>query len=173
MKKIINIPNTLSILRLVFGILIILQFDSWLKYVYLTIAILLDALDGYAARKLNQVTKIGGIIDPVVDKIFVLMLFVFIYLKLSLPVYYILFFFIRDIFTILAWLFVLKNGKARKLEAKARLSGKIVTGLQFLTLIFLVMKNLLLIKIGMYAIFIAALISIIDYIQYYRRKTNA
>ncbi|MBW3001668.1 CDP-alcohol phosphatidyltransferase family protein [Candidatus Woesearchaeota archaeon] len=170
MKKICNIPNTLSILRLVFGALIILQFDSTIKYVYLIIAILLDALDGFVARKLNQVTKLGGIIDPAVDKIFVLMLFVFIYLRLELPAYYIIFFFIRDIFTVIAWLFVLNNGKSKKLEAKARFPGKIVTALQFLTLVFMVMENLLLIKIGMYAILFAAVISILDYIIYYRRK---
>jgi len=173
MKTLFNIPNLLSILRLVFGFLIILQFDSPIKYAYLGFAILLDALDGYVARRFNQVTKLGGIIDPAVDKIFVLMLFIFIYLRLDLPVYYILFFFLRDIFTVLAWLFVLKKGKAKNLEAKARLSGKIVTALQFFTVIFLVMENLLLIRIGMYAIFLAALISIVDYVQYYRRKAHA
>ena len=172
MKKLINIPNILSISRLLFGVLIILQFDSWLKYIYLAVAILLDALDGYVARKLNQVTKAGGIIDPAVDKIFALMLFVFIYFHLSLPAYFILFFFARDIFTVLAVLFVLKKKVAKKLDLKARFCGKIVTALQFITIVFMVIGKLYLIKIAMYILFIASLVSIADYILYFRRRTR-
>ena len=172
MKKLVNIPNLLSVARLLFGILIIVQFDSWLKYVYLAIAILLDALDGYAARKLNQVTKAGGIIDPAVDKIFALMLFIFIYFHLNLPAYFILFFFARDIFTVLAVLFVLKKKATKQLDLKARLCGKIVTAFQFVTIILMVIGDLSLIKIAMYILFIASLVSIVDYIIYFKRRTR-
>ena len=132
--KILTIPNILSLSRILFGILIILQFDSFMKYIYLAIAILFDALDGYAARKLNQVSRQGAVIDAVSDRIFVIMLFIFIFFKLSLPPVYFILFFTRDIFTALGALFMWIKG-IKKIRVKARLLGKTVTVLQFGTLV--------------------------------------
>ena len=47
------------------------NFDS-LRYYILALAIfgaLTDFLDGYFARRLNQVTEFGKIIDPLADKV--------------------------------------------------------------------------------------------------------
>jgi phosphatidylglycerophosphate synthase len=170
--KILTIPNTLSLFRILFGLLIILQFDSHIKYVYLGIAILLDALDGYAARKLNQVSKEGAVIDAVADRIFVIMLFLFIFFRLNLPAEYFIFFFARDIFTTFGALILWKKGLAKKIHVKDRVCGKVVTALQFATLILLVIGDLSWIRIGMYVLFIVSVISIIDYIIYFRRKNK-
>jgi CDP-diacylglycerol--glycerol-3-phosphate 3-phosphatidyltransferase len=35
----------------------------------MTIAVATDALDGYFARKLNQITELGKILDPIADKV--------------------------------------------------------------------------------------------------------
>ena len=73
-----NLPNVLTILRipLLFGILLIAEIS--IPYAYSIILVLLilsmvtDFLDGYFARKLNQVSDFGKIADPLLDKLFIL-----------------------------------------------------------------------------------------------------
>ena len=75
-KKLIkNIPNILTISRLVltFPLIIFLELEKN-KYVFALIVIggITDYFDGFFARKLNLKTKFGTIIDPLTDKIFLL-----------------------------------------------------------------------------------------------------
>ena len=72
-----NIPNLLTLLRLLFPIVISLLFLIDLDYskerfIVLTLFILFsitDFFDGYIARKLNQESVFGKIFDPVSDKV--------------------------------------------------------------------------------------------------------
>lgn len=72
-----NIPNTLTILRVIlipFYILFFYLTSSWSNLVAASIfvvAALTDLLDGYLARKLNVCSKFGAFLDPVADKIMV------------------------------------------------------------------------------------------------------
>ena len=85
----INIPNQLTIARLVLAIVFfaLLSFYDptnperhWLLttcFVIFLVAVLTDFLDGYLARTWKQVTSFGRICDPVVDKVIVCGAFVF------------------------------------------------------------------------------------------------
>ena len=108
-------------------------------------------------------------LDPLFDKIFAVIVFFSFFLKLNLPFYYIFFFFSRDIFTAFAAIVAFAL-KLDKIEIKARLFGKIVTILQFITLFFVMAEMLYLIKIGIYITFIMSIVAIIDYLKYAKRN---
>lgn len=69
-----NIPNLLTTARLALAIAVIILIDSGYflsAAVIFVIAASTDWMDGYWARKYGQVTQLGRIFDPFVDKIII------------------------------------------------------------------------------------------------------
>lgn len=71
-KKNLTIPNLLSVIRLIIIIPLVISFLNR-RYIetgiYLLISGLSDMFDGAIARKFNQVTQLGKILDPIADKL--------------------------------------------------------------------------------------------------------
>ena len=80
----INIPNTLTLVRLVlipvFVIVFYLPFKSShiITALIFALAALTDWLDGYLARRLGQTSGLGAFLDPVADKLMVAIVLVFL-----------------------------------------------------------------------------------------------
>jgi cardiolipin synthase len=72
--EVVNIPNLLSFLRIalvpVFLWLLLNEMFLWAIFV-LMVAGITDFLDGFLARKLNQMTKLGKVLDPVADRLYI------------------------------------------------------------------------------------------------------
>jgi CDP-diacylglycerol--glycerol-3-phosphate 3-phosphatidyltransferase len=69
-----NVPNTLTVSRLGLALLVfaLIAHERFMAALAVfVVASLTDALDGYFARLLNQVTPIGRQLDPLVDKVIV------------------------------------------------------------------------------------------------------
>lgn len=80
LKKNLNVPNALTLLRLLLiPVFVWLYVDGetqpslryWSLGVFLA-ACFTDLLDGYIARKYNQITDLGKLMDPLADKVMVL-----------------------------------------------------------------------------------------------------
>lgn len=170
MKKIFNLANFASFVRLPLALLIIYAPSLMMQYVYFAIAALSDLADGFIARKLKETSKLGAILDPIFDRVFLIIVFIFFFTQLELPLIYILLFFTRDAVTITFSTLQAAFKFKKKIDIKARLVGKIVTGLQFATLLIMMAGNLALIKIGMYVTFIFSIIAIADYVKYWESK---
>ena len=69
-----NVPNILSAIRLLFSFvtfaLIPLHFYWWALFLFI-VAAGTDWIDGWWARRFNQVTQLGRILDPFCDKILI------------------------------------------------------------------------------------------------------
>jgi len=76
-EKSLNIPNLLTMIRIVLLPAVVWRFrtgDSSGALALYVIAMLTDAVDGFIARKLNQITTLGKLLDPVADKLSLLTL---------------------------------------------------------------------------------------------------
>ena len=76
-SRISNLPNTLSIMRLVLipPVMICLYFPgklgSFLAALFFGIAAITDLLDGFYARRHKKITPLGKFLDPLADKLLV------------------------------------------------------------------------------------------------------
>ncbi|MBC8525924.1 MAG: CDP-alcohol phosphatidyltransferase family protein [Candidatus Cloacimonetes bacterium] len=89
-KTFITVPNIVTITRLLilpFILILLFQNKNIWAFLLIIFAGLTDILDGFLAKILNQATAVGKIIDPFVDKIFALTIFVFLLFYRNFPLW--------------------------------------------------------------------------------------
>lgn len=134
--RLFNLPNILSTIRIIVALVapyFMLEGSLWLQIVAGVIcflAITTDWFDGWYARKYNQVTKLGKILDPIADKVLVLVAFsVFVYMDV-LSVWWVIPIFFREIIVTAYRFFFL----SRNIVVAAVKSGKVKTVMQMVTI---------------------------------------
>ena len=125
-----------------------------------------DIVDGYLARE-NGKSMYGYYIDAATDKFFVLTIVLYLLYSNSLSAMQTMILIMRDAYVILLSVFVYGLAKKRKADYvkrnwESRLSGKITTGLQFIT-ILAVMSGASNASTLFYIVFIAGAVAIFDY----------
>ena len=101
-NRVATLPNLLSIARL-FGVPLFLwlvlgpEADGW-ALVVLMVSGFTDWLDGKLARTLNQTSKLGQILDPVADRLYILAVVIGLALRDIIPVWLAVILPLRDIF---------------------------------------------------------------------------
>ena len=100
--RILTIPNAISFVRLLFVPLFLWlvlgpEADEW-AFVVLMVSGLTDYLDGKLARKLDQASKIGAILDPVADRLFILAVVIGLGMRDIIPWWLAVLLPLRDVF---------------------------------------------------------------------------
>ena len=101
-NRVATLPNLLSLARL-FGVPLFLWLvlgphqDGW-ALVVLMVSGFTDWLDGKLARTLNQTSKLGQILDPVADRLYILAVVIGLALRDIIPVWLAVILPLRDVF---------------------------------------------------------------------------
>ncbi|BFU92590.1 MAG: CDP-diacylglycerol-glycerol-3-phosphate 3-phosphatidyltransferase [Nitrospira sp.] len=99
-----NIPNSLTILRILL-IPVYIGFMTYGSYGFalltLLVAGLTDAVDGHLARKLNQRTRLGTLLDPLADKLLLTSSFISLAILHLVPSWLVILVVSRDIILLL------------------------------------------------------------------------
>lgn len=142
-KRLWTISNGLSIIRVLLAIPIVLSLESpdptapRAALALILVATATDLLDGWLARKLNQVSDIGKILDPLADKITVAAVITALVLRGSVPVWYFIFILVRDIVIFAGGIYVRRS---RGILLQSNMTGKWAVS-SVATYIFIVVAN--------------------------------
>ncbi len=154
------LPNLMSSLRLPIAVAFLVADTVLWRGVLLFVGALTDFLDGWLARKLRVESPTGALLDPLFDKLFVL-----IALAAFLPGPYLgwrefAVLISRDLYVGFGWL-VAKLIRVH-VRARSRPSGKLVTFLQVVTLFVLLFAPD---QVGLFVVVVAvaSIMAIVDY----------
>ena len=171
----INLPNILASLRIILAPLMLYFFIgrdegvfatihySWLDYIagfIFVVASITDFFDGYIARKWNQMTKLGAILDPLADKMLMLSAFLGLLLIGRADIWAIYIILTREFFITGLRVVAVADGK----EISASFMGKVKTVIQMIAIGFLLMEW----PFGNELLILAVLITIYSGYEYVR-----
>lgn len=140
-KEILYPSNVLSLSRFVLlGITIYFLLSSFTnKYLLACFMIVViwisDLLDGYIARKKNQISELGKIIDPLADKVCVISIIIVLVLQGAVPLWFSLIIIFRDIIIFSGGLYIKKFNNQ---ILQSNWVGKISVFIIGLTLFFII-----------------------------------
>lgn len=185
-----NLPTKITVLRLFLTafiiVLLCLPFSSFgihfsqydfngikveLLYiiagVIFVIASLTDFLDGYLARKNNQVTDTGKMLDAIADKVLVNPILIILCVTRSIPVIIPVIYITRDIIVD-----AIKMEAASKGKVVAAIgSGKLKTAAMMIGIVLVFFYNIpfefINIRIDLFLLYFACIMSIISAVQYF------
>lgn len=156
----LTVSNLLSLSRIPLGVAFVIVTDATWLMTLVVAAALTDVLDGFIARVTDTVSHVGLLIDPLCDKLFVLLALSAFVAGPTLDWASFLILILRDIFT--GGSYTIGRVAGRHIPFRPRLAGKITTALQMLALLALIFRPdyvpLLVFLVG-----IASVYSIIDY----------
>lgn len=108
-------PNLLAIFRILLlpFIFFFLTQDTHrglvIAIILIVMAVASDVLDGYVARRLNQITDLGKLLDPVADKLGMGIFIIFIIIHRGFPLWSAGLLFLKDLLTLFAAIVMVKR----------------------------------------------------------------
>ena len=157
-----TLPNTISLSRVVLALAFVLVSEPWDRIALIAVAGFTDIIDGWLARHEKSESPAGALLDPLADRVFVLVA-ISTYLiesRLTTGQYFI--FLTRDLATAVGFVVAKIIPTLRPAVFRARMLGKIVTVVQLIALVTIIvlpeLTNALVMTIG-----ILSIASIIDY----------
>ena len=172
MHRYFTISNFLSASRIILvvpmGYCLVLDFPNhrlWTAGIII-IAVATDFLDGYIARKLHQVTDLGKILDPLADKIGIGIYAVLIAWTGDVPVWFMVFVLLRDLFIFIGGMYI---RRAKKIIPQSNWPGKIAVTLIALALFLGTIQVSVLNRIFSYMIWASVIMMLLSMASYAQR----
>ena len=135
----LSLSNSLSLLRAPLAFLFLIE-NTTLRIVAIVLAMFTDSIDGYLARKRKAVTRFGAILDPAMDKFFVLFTLSVLFLEGRMELWQGCSMISRDFFLCAFGLYLSLSGYWESYKFTSIRWGKVTTALQFLVLIGLTLS---------------------------------
>lgn len=160
----LNIPNSLTLLRVFLAPIFILVFFSGISHplvysaVILLVAGITDLLDGYIARKKNLITKWGTAFDPLADKFILLAVLICFTAYRYIPIWLFVIFAIKEVLMITGGI----HAATKSIYIPANLLGKFATALFYLFVFTFVSK----ISYSIYILYLSATITVTAFFKY-------
>jgi CDP-diacylglycerol---glycerol-3-phosphate 3-phosphatidyltransferase len=132
-----TLSNVLTLLRAPLALLFLYDAPA-VRLCSVFFAMLSDGLDGYVARKFKTVSRFGTILDPIMDRFFVVFALSVLLMEAKLQTWQVFAMLSRDIVFMVFAAFVSVFGNFQKCEPTATFWGKITTFSQFLMLLGLI-----------------------------------
>jgi CDP-diacylglycerol--glycerol-3-phosphate 3-phosphatidyltransferase len=167
------LPNLISLSRLVLAA----AFVHYALHPVIAVAILCaagisDWLDGFAAKKLGQQTSIGVLLDPICDRAFIVTVLVTLVVVHELPLWQLALLVARDVGNSIGVVTLWIVHRDQFWNLRPRLSGKVVTSLQFWCVVHIVL-GLPFFEIALAAVALATAWAAVDYTAEFRELVGA
>ena len=138
-----NIPNALTLLRIILiPVFVYFLLDRQFVEALIVFALgsITDGLDGFLARKMDQITMLGKFLDPMADKLFLLASYTASYFVNILPLWLLIIVFLKEIIMLSGLLALYLSVK--KVQIKPTLSGKMTTAFQMITILLILVSGM-------------------------------
>lgn len=163
------IPNLLTILRFFtypFIFYFLKKEDLLLALVFIILAASTDVLDGLFARKLNQVSDLGKILDPLVDKLGMGIFIIYATVYKGFPIWACVLIITKEAVILLAGLFIISK---KKIVPVSAFWGKFNAWVWGFTLVFYILELDYIKKISLGIAVVVVLVTAIFYSRSFAR----
>lgn len=172
-----DIPNIISVFRIILVIPVVwllLQQDFKVALLLFAIAGFSDALDGYLARRFDWKSRLGGILDPLADKLLQVCSYISLAWLGMIPVWLVIAVVLRDLVIVTGG--VIYHYKFEHFRAAPTLISKLNTFMQILLVLLVVFHAAfntlpaIVIQALIYGVLATTVISGLDYVYTWGRR---
>lgn len=125
-----TLSNALSLLRAPLALLFLIC-NPLFRSIIVVIAMLTDIIDGYLARRYKYTTRLGAVLDPLMDKFFVFVVVGILFSENALQPWQLIAILSRDIALFIFAVYVLIRNQWKGYNYRSMWWGKVTTSLQF------------------------------------------
>ncbi len=175
--RIMTLANAISISRIFLALPLVWYLEqdkTMIAMVYIVLIVLSDLFDGMVARRADEITNFGKMIDPIADKICMMVVIIYLVFEYGMP--FLIFFILLGVRDIILVILTIFNQDRAGQVFQSKWAGKWFIGISAFTM-FLYVINLP--QYGIYFYFVSLLmmaVSTRDYLKfhmYHLRRLDA
>ena len=170
--KIWTISNLLSLSRIFLMVPVVLFFMSSMKHareyaaLFILLAVVTDALDGYLARLLHQESEVGKVIDPLADKVGVGIVVVLLCIFGDIPFWYAFLVLGRDVIILLGGIYIRRR---KGIILPSNMPGKFAVSIVALALVLALLRYPIFAIAGQVSLWLSTGLLAVSFVVYTKR----